>query len=98
MREPPIVTLRITTPTGDCYPNYFMLIPAAGIKLSAAISGSNVVLSFPSQAGVVYSVYYRDALASGNWSFLTNVLGSGSLKPVSIPVTATPQFYMVVAP
>jgi hypothetical protein len=91
-------TLRITTPTGDCYPNYFMLVPASGISLSAARSGSNAVISFPSQVGVVYSVFSRAALASGNWNFLTNVLGTGGVVPVSIPATTAAQFYEVLAP
>ncbi len=26
-------TLRITTTTGDCYPNYLMLVPASGIRV-----------------------------------------------------------------
>ncbi len=25
-----VTTLRISTPTGNCYPNYFMLVPASG--------------------------------------------------------------------
>jgi hypothetical protein len=91
-------TLRITTPTGDCYPNYLMLVPASGIKLSAAKSGANAVLSFPSQAGVAYQVFSRNNLAAGNWNLLTTVLGTGGVVPVSIAVGATEQFYTVVAP
>ncbi len=29
-----VSTLRVSTPTGDCYPNYFMLVPASGINMS----------------------------------------------------------------
>jgi hypothetical protein len=93
-----VETLRITTPTGDCYPNYFMLVPASGIKLSAAKSGSNVVISFPSQTGVVYDVYSRAALGSGNWNFQTTALGTGGVVPVSILVSAAAQYYEVLAP
>jgi hypothetical protein len=91
-------TLRITTTTGDCYPNYLMLVPASGIKLSAARLGGSTVLSFPSQSGVVYQVFSRSALTSGNWNFVTNVLGTGGVVPVSMPDSATAQFYTVVAP
>jgi hypothetical protein len=93
-----VETLRITTPTGDCYPNYFMLVPASGIKLSAAKSGSNVVISFPSQTGVVYDVYSRAALDSGNWNFQTTVLGTGGVVPVSILASTAAQYYEVLAP
>jgi hypothetical protein len=93
-----VETLRITTTTGDCYPNYFMLVPTSGIRLSAATSGSNVVVSFPSQAGVVYRIFSRGVLGAGNWNFVTSVLGTGGVLPVSIPGATATQFYTVVAP
>jgi hypothetical protein len=93
-----VETLRITTTTGDCYPNYFMLVPASGITLSAARQGSDVVLSFPSQAGVIYNVYSRGDLSAGNWSLQTNVLGNGGVAAVSISATTGAGFYKVVAP
>jgi len=93
-----VETLRITTTTGDCYPNYFMLVPTSGINMLASKQGANAVLSFPTQVGVIYSVFYRDNLASGNWNLLTNILGNGALEPLSIPATPNAQFYRVVAP
>jgi hypothetical protein len=93
-----VETLRITTPTGDCYPNYFMLVPASGIRLSAARSGNNAVISFPSQAGLVYSVYSRASLVSGNWGFVTTALGTGGVVPVTVPATTAAQYYEVLAP
>ena len=47
-----VETLRITTTTGNCYPNYFMLVPASGISLSAARSGTNAVISFRPRPGL----------------------------------------------
>jgi hypothetical protein len=93
-----VETLRITTPTGDCYPNYFMLVPASGVKMSASKLGANATISFPTQNGVVYRVFYRNSLSSGNWNLLTSVLGNGAVEPVSVPVTGTAQFFKVVAP
>ena len=93
-----VTTLRLTT-TGNCNPNFFMLVPVAGITLTAAHSGGNVVLSFPSQAGVNYRVFSRTNLITGNWTLLTTVLGNGSVKSVSDPTTGSPQrFYKVTAP
>ena len=93
-----VSTLRITTPTGLCYPNYFMLVPASGINLSAARSGSNVGISFPTQAGAIYRVFYRTNLTTGNWTLLATVLGDGTAKSVSDPVTGSQRFYKVTSP
>ncbi len=90
-------TLRITT-DGFCNPNYFMLVPASGITVSAARSGGNVVISFPTQAGAPYRVFHRNDLSTGNWTLLTSVLGDGTVKSVSDPATGGKQFYQVVSP
>ena len=91
-------TMRLTTPSGLCYPNYFMLVPATGISLNAARSGNNIVISFPTQAGVTYRVFYRDNLAAGNWTLLTTVLGDGTVKSASDSLAGGQRFYKVTAP
>ncbi len=73
-----VSTLRLSTTTGDCYPNYFMLVPASGITLSAASSGSYVGISFPTQAGAAYRVFYRADLTAGNWILLNTLIGDGT--------------------
>ena len=75
-----VTTLRLTT-AGNCNPNYFMLVPASGITLTAARSGGNVVLSFPTQTGVNYRVFYRPDLTTGNWTLLTTVLVTAPSNP-----------------
>ena len=90
-------TLRLTT-GGNCNPNYFMLVPASGIALRAASSPGNTVLSFPSQNGVNYRVFYRTNLTAGNWTLLTPVLGNGAVKSVNDPATGASRFYKVTAP
>jgi hypothetical protein len=92
-----ITNLRLTT-AGNCNPNYFMLVPAIGIPLQATSSAGNAVLSFPSQAGVNYRVFYRTNLIAGDWALLTTVLGDGTVESVSDPVTGTNRFYKVTAP
>jgi hypothetical protein len=92
-----VTTLRTST-TGNCNPNYFMLVPVSGINLTASQSGSNVVLSFPTQAGLSYRVFYRAEAGTGNWTLLTTVAGDGTVKTVSDAPTATRRFYHVVAP
>ena len=93
-----VSTLRITTPTGLCYPNYFMVVPASGITLSAERSGSNVSISFPTQTGATYRVFYRTNLTAGDWILLTTVLGDGTAKSVSDPTTGSQRFYKVTSP
>jgi hypothetical protein len=56
------------------------------------------VLSFPGQAGVNYRVFYRTNLTAGNWTILTNVLGSGAISSVSDSRTGASRFYKVTAP
>ena len=93
-----VSTLRITTTTGLCYPNYFMLVPSSGITLTAARSGGNIVLSFPTLVGVTYRVLWRDDLTSGTWNLLTSVPGDGTVKSTSDPLIGPKRFYKVVAP
>jgi hypothetical protein len=92
-----ITTLRLTT-AGNCNPNYFMFVPASGITLTATPSAGNTVLSFPSQAGVAYRVFYRTDLTAGNWTLLSTVVGTGAVTTVSDPSTGTSRFYKVTAP
>jgi hypothetical protein len=90
-------TLRIFT-TGNSNPNFFMLVPTSGITVTATRSGGNIVLSFPTQTGVVYRVFSRPDLTTGSWTLLTTVAGDGTVKSVSDPSTGTRRFYRVVAP
>ncbi len=92
-----VATLRITT-GGNCNPNYFMLVPASGISLAGQVSGRKPVVSFPSQAGTIYRVFYRTNLTAGNWTLLTSVLGTSGVTSISDTAAATGRFYKVVAP
>jgi hypothetical protein len=92
-------TLQLITTTGDCYPNYFMLVTASGINLSAARAGGNVGVSFPTQAGATYRVFYRTNLTTGNWIYLTTALGNGAQKTViDNPAAGNIRFYKVTSP
>ncbi len=92
-----VSTLRLTT-SGNCNPNFFMLVPATGISLTAARSGSNVALSFPTQNGVNYRVFYRTNLTTGTWNLLGAVLGNGATTSVNDPAVGNSRFYKVTAP
>ena len=94
-----VSTLQVGTPTGDCYPNYFMLVPASGINLSATRVGNNINISFPTQSGGNYRVFYKTSLTAGSWIQLTSVLGDGTVKTAtdSNPVGSL-RYYKVTSP
>jgi hypothetical protein len=89
-------TLRLSS--GTFNPNYLMFVPAGGISLKATRSGSNTLISFPTQPGVVYRVFYRTDLTTGNWTLLTTVLGDGTVKSASDSSSDRQRFYKVVSP
>jgi len=89
-------TLRLSS--GSFNPNFLMFVPASGITLTATRSGGNTLISFPTQPGVLYRVFYRSALTTGNWTLLTSVLGDGTVKSVADPANAAQRFYKVVSP
>jgi hypothetical protein len=94
-----VTTLQLSTPTGDCYPNYFMLVPASAINASAARSGNNVNISFPTQNGWNYRVFYRTSLTTGSWTLLNSAVGSGSVVTVSdVNPGDNQRFYRVTSP
>ena len=89
-------TLRITT-TGGTDPNYFMLVPdLAPVVASAARNGADVVIAFVSQAGLTYLVRFKNNLSDGAWQTLTSVMGDGTMKSVTDPLTVNSRFYQVV--
>jgi len=94
-----VTTFQVSTPTGDCYPNYFMLVRTSAINTSAARSGGNINISFPTQTGWGYRVFYRTNLTAGSWALLNSVVGSGSAVSVTDPGPGDKQrFYKVTSP
>jgi hypothetical protein len=74
---------------------FFMLVPVPGLHISAAISGGNVVISFPTVSGHTYQVLYKNQLTDATWTTLPGgaVSGDGSVKSVSDPATRSSRFY-----
>lgn len=94
-----VPTLQVGTPTGDCYPNYFMLVPASPISLKATWTANHINLSFPTLSGSNYRVFYRTNLTAGSWTPLTSVLGDGTAKSVADASTGDHErFYEVTSP
>jgi hypothetical protein len=94
-----VTTFQVLTPTGLCYPNYFMLVQTSPINASATRSGGNINISFPTQTGWNYRVFYRTNLTAGSWTLLNSALGTGSAVAVTDPNPGDKQrFYKVTSP
>jgi hypothetical protein len=91
-----VSTLRLSA--GTFNPNFVMFVPASGITIKATRSGGNTLISFPTQQGVMYRVFYRTDLTTGNWTLLTTVLGDGTTKSATDSTSTSPRFYKVVSP
>jgi hypothetical protein len=75
--------------------NFFQLVPLAqSVSLTASLSGTNIVLSFPTQAGSTYTVYYKNNLTDPTWTQLgAPVLGDGSIMSVLDGISESHRFY-----
>jgi hypothetical protein len=91
-----VETLRVTS-GGNVNANYFMLVPAQGIRVAAAKSGGNVVLSFPSTLGTSYSVWQQASL-TGTWTLLQTIGGNGTVNTVNVPLSGSAGFIKVTSP
>jgi len=78
--------------------NFFELVPVPQlVNLTASLSGTNIVLSFPSQGGSTYTVTYKNNLLDANWTPLgAPVTGDGSTKSVSDGLAGGARFYRLM--
>jgi len=90
-------TLRLARPgsaTSDCNANFLMLTPV--LTVNAAQSGTDTVLSFPTQSGFDFLVQFKTNLQDAVWSSITNVPGDSTMKTVTDPASTGARFYRVV--
>jgi hypothetical protein len=63
--------------------NFFMLVPVVP-AITASISGSNIILSFPTLSGLNYTVSYKNNLTDPSWTQLGSpVPGNGAVESVT---------------
>jgi hypothetical protein len=79
------------TADGNENANFFMLVPVP--QISASLSGTNVVLSFPTQTGFTYSIYYKNDLSVAGWTFLSSVPGNDSVRSINDATNLGKRFY-----
>jgi len=93
-----VETLQIT---GDGFErvNYFMLVPVLpnSVAITPSVSGNHLVLSFPTENGHTYTMYYKDSLGDANWTLLPGggnpVTGNGAVQSVTDNLGSSQRFY-----
>jgi hypothetical protein len=63
--------------------------------VTAARSGGNLQLSFPTISGPTYQVLYKTNLTDATWQVLTSVAGDGTVKTVPEALGSVRRFYIV---
>jgi hypothetical protein len=81
-------TLRLTDGGGNF--NFLQLAPA--LVQDCTITGTNMNVSFGTESGFTYTVWYAEDLA-GSWTELKSVEGDGSVKTVTDPATDPKGYY-----
>ncbi len=81
------------------YDNGFTTLvgPGAPLTLNASRAGSDVELSFDTQAGLTYEVLYKTDLSDPSWTLLQAVPGDGTTKTINDPVNSQAAYYRVEA-
>lgn len=73
--------------------SFWLRIP---VTITASVSGTNLVLSFPTQIGVTNQILYKDDLGDANWQVLQTVTGDLSGQAtVPTPRSTAKRFYRV---
>jgi hypothetical protein len=79
--------------------HFFMFVPTVSpVQITASISGSNILLKFPTRIGSTYTVLFNSTLNGGTWQTLPSgngIPGDGTVKTVTdaVGVGQTQRFY-----
>ena len=90
--------LRLGGTTGnEVNVNFLMLVATAPTPiLTATVSGGNIHISFPTQAGYSYQLQYKNFLTDANWTSLGSLVsGNGSVQSVNDTASGNARFYRV---
>ena len=68
------------------------------VAISVPPAAPGPTVSFPTTAGFLYHVQYKDDFTEGSWTALaTNIVGSGATNSVADPSSPATRFYRVLA-
>jgi beta-glucosidase len=91
-----VETLKMTS-GNNANANFYMLVPVpASTNITTFLSGTDTVLSFPTQAGFTYLVVYKNNLQDLYWKLLAIVAGDGTTKVVTDTINEPQRFYKLV--
>ncbi len=82
--------------------NFFMLVPVSANRASItpSITGGIITLSFPTQMGHTYAVYWKNNLTDPGWTQLVGggnpVTGNGLVQSVTDSVNQSQRFYELI--
>jgi len=78
--------------------NFFELVPVPpNVTLHGSVIGTNITLSFPSQVGTTYTVYYKVSLTDPTWTQLgAPISGDGTTKLVVDAIIGGTRFYRLL--
>ena len=80
-------------------PGYISAQAPPPIILTAALSGTEILLSFQSVSNQSYDIQYKNALSNSSWDLLESVVGTGGTLIIGTSVTNSDQrFYRVRVP
>jgi len=88
-------TLQLGRPnpaSSDCNANFLMLVPIFAVN--TALQKTNLVMSFPTQAGFNYQAQYKTNLTDPQWLPIgSNQPGNNLLESVTNPASSQTRFY-----
>lgn len=90
---------------GNANANFFMLVPTnsvspppnpVSISSSLSTDESHLLLSFPTEAGYNYQVYYKTNLTDSTWLLLSTIPGTGGRETVTNSVSNRSGFFRLL--
>ena len=85
---------RPSSASSDCNVNFLMLVPV--FALNTGFTGTNLVLSFPTQSGFNYQLQYKNHLTDAQWTPVGDSLaGNNSMRTITNQTASGTCFYRV---
>jgi hypothetical protein len=81
--------------SGFMYYDQMSLLRKLPVRLSTAVNGGNLVISWPTQGATSYQVVYKDNINDAWQPTGAPIVGDGSVKSMSFPTSGPGRFYSV---
>jgi hyaluronate lyase len=87
-----ILSVNVNGSHGKTFQGSFSYSPPP-FAITATRTGTNIVISFPTQSGFNYQVQYKNDLTDAVWNPLGSVAGDNTVKSITDPVMGNVRFY-----